>query len=79
MAGAHLTVANAQLAVSGENGKYPEFAGNVLTVESRDFWIDATLSPRNQGFHYNGNAETYLNVGDALGRGMVKLPNEKKK
>ena len=79
MAGAHLTVANAQLAVSGENGKYPEFAGNVLTVESRDFWIDATLSPRNQGFHYNGNAETYLNVGDALGRGMVKLLNEKKK
>ncbi len=79
MAGPHLTVANAQLAVSGEKGKYPEFAGNVLTVESRGFWIDATLSPRNQGFHYNGNAETYMNVGDALGRGMVKLLNEKKK
>ena len=27
----------------------------------------------NQGFHYNGNAETYLNVGNALGVGMVKL------
>ncbi len=79
MAGPHLTVANAQLAVSGEKGKYPEFAGNVLTVECRDFWIDASLSPRNQGFHYNGNAETYINVGDALGRGMVKLLNEKKK
>ena len=28
---------------------------------------------RNQGFHYNGNAETYLMVGDVLGRGMLKL------
>ncbi|MFP6691577.1 MAG: sialate O-acetylesterase [Pirellulales bacterium] len=73
MAGPHLTVAKAQLAVSGEKGKYPEFAGNVLTVETRDFWKEASISPRNQGFHYNGNAETYMMVGDALGRGMVKL------
>ena len=78
MKGPHLAVANAQLAVSGDKGKYPDFGGNVLTVETRGFWKDATVSPRNQGFHYNGNAETYLNVGDALGRGMVKLLNEKK-
>ena len=78
MAGPHLTVANAQLAVSGDTGKYPDFAGNVLTVETRDFWKDALLSPRNQDFHYNGNAETYLNVGDALGRGMVKLLSSQK-
>ena len=58
---------------SGEKGKYPEFAGNVLTVETRGFWKDASISPRDQGFHYNGNAETYLMVGDALGRGMVEL------
>ena len=73
MKGPHLTVANAQLAVSGEKSKYTEFAGNVLTVETRGFWKDASVSPRNQGFHYNGNAETYMLVGDALGRGMVKL------
>ena len=73
MAGPHLAVANAQLAVSGEQKKYPEFIGNVLTVESRDFWKDAAISPRDQGFHYNGNAETYMMVGDALGRGMVGL------
>jgi len=77
MKGSHVTVANAQLAVSGEKGKYPEFAGNVLTVETRGLWKDASVSPRNQDFHYNGNAETYLNVGDVLGRGMVKLLNEK--
>lgn len=71
--GPHLTVANAQLAVSGEKGKYPEFKGNVLTVETRGFWRTVEQSPRNQGYHYNRNAETYMLVGDALGRGMVKL------
>ncbi|MFW6162007.1 MAG: sialate O-acetylesterase, partial [Planctomycetota bacterium] len=73
MAGPHLTVVNAQLAVSAEKGKYPEFAGNVLTVETRGFWRDRSVSPRNQGYHYNRNAETYMLVGDALGRAMVRL------
>ncbi|MEZ6124644.1 MAG: sialate O-acetylesterase [Planctomycetaceae bacterium] len=73
MSGAHKTVAEAQLAVSGDKGKYPEFRGNVLTVETRDFWREPEQSPRNQGFHYNQNAETYMLVGEALGRGMLKL------
>jgi len=73
MQGPHLTVANAQLAVSGEKGKYPEFKGNVLTVETRDFWRTVDQSPRNQGYHYNRNAETYMLVGDALGRALCKL------
>ena len=73
MAGHQLTVAKAQLAVSGDKGKYPEFKGNVLTVETRDFWRDVSVSPRNQGYHYNRNAETYMLVGDALGRAMVGL------
>jgi alpha-galactosidase len=68
-----LTVANAQLAVSGDKGKYPEFRGNVLTVETRDFWREPEVSPKNQGYHYNQNAETYMLVGDALGRGMLEL------
>lgn len=73
MSGHALTVADAQLAVSGENGKYPEYAGNVKTIETRNFWLDAEVSPRNQDFHYNGNAETYMNVGVALGQAMVDL------
>ena len=73
MAGNTLTVANAQLAVSGDEGKYPEFNGNVQTVETRDFWRSAEESPMNQGYHYNQNAETYLDVGQAIGRGMIKL------
>lgn len=73
MSGDMLKVAEAQLAVSGEAGNYPEFEGNVLTVETRDFWRDETVSPQNQGYHYNRNAETFMLVGEALGRGMVDL------
>ena len=78
MTGPHKTVAEAQLAVSGDKGKYPQFKGNVLTVETRGFWRNAEMSPRNQGFHYNQNAETYMLVGEALGKGMVKLKKAKR-
>jgi alpha-galactosidase len=73
MSGNALTVANAQLAVSGDKGTYAEFQGNVKTVETRGFWRDVEVSPRNQGFHYNQNAETYMLVGEALGKGMIEL------
>jgi hypothetical protein len=73
MEGNALAVAEAQLAVSGEHGRYPDFAGNVKTVETRGFWRTAEQSPREQGFHYNQNAETYMLTGEALGRGMLEL------
>ena len=76
MEGNALTVARAQLAVSGEQVKYPEFRGNVHTIETRDFWRDESISPRNQGFHYNQNAETYMLVGEALGEAMLGLINQ---
>ena len=53
-------------------------AGNVLTVETRDFWRKVEVSPKNQDYHYNRNAETYMLVGDALGRGMVALQEKRK-
>ncbi len=68
-----LQIAEAQLAVSGEKGKYPEFAGNVKSVDVRPFWRDASVSPNNQGYHYNHNAETYFEVGNSLGWAMVDL------
>ncbi|MCC6883790.1 MAG: hypothetical protein IT576_16655, partial [Verrucomicrobiales bacterium] len=67
-----LTIANAQLAV-GDPDKHPEFTGTVKTVEARDFWRDADVSPKNQGYHYNRNAWTYLEVGHALGWAMAEL------
>jgi len=69
------TIANGQLAVSGDTGNYPEFAGNVKTVEARGYWRPSSSSPTDKGYHYNHNAETYLLVGDALGRAMVKMQN----
>jgi alpha-galactosidase len=68
-----LQIAEAQLAVDGEQGKYPEFKGNVATVDVRDLWRDANVSPVNQGHHYNHNAETYYEVGEALGKAMQAL------
>ena len=52
---------------------YADFVGNVLTVETRGYWRDVSVSPKDQGYHYNRNAETYYLVGEALGRGMAKL------
>ena len=72
MSGNTLTVAQAQLSVSDPK-KHPEFQGNVKSVDTRDFWRDVKVSPRNQGFHYNQNAETYMLVGEALGNAMVAL------
>ncbi|MFT4543099.1 MAG: hypothetical protein ACI841_001858 [Planctomycetota bacterium] len=73
LAGPGLTIAEAQLAVSGDSGKYPNFVGNVKTVEARDYWRAVDVSPTGQDYHYNHNAETHLLVGDALGRAMVEL------
>jgi hypothetical protein len=72
-----LTVANAQLAV-GDPKKHPEFAGNVKSVEARDFWREVDVSPKDQGYHYNRNAETFIEVGNALGWAMADLLKNKK-
>jgi hypothetical protein len=72
LAGNGLTIANAQLAV-GDPKKHPEFAGNVASVEARDFWRDVAVSPANQGYHYHRNAETFMEVGNALGWAMADL------
>jgi alpha-galactosidase len=62
----------AQMAV-GDPQQHPEFAGNVASVDTRDFWREVGESPQNQDYHYNRNPETYLLIGDAMGRAMVRL------
>lgn len=62
----------AQMAV-GDAKQHPEFAGNVASADTRDFWREVEESPRGQDYHYNRNAETYLLVGEAMGRAMVRL------
>ncbi|MHC4693216.1 MAG: sialate O-acetylesterase [Planctomycetota bacterium] len=65
-------ILKAQMAV-GDPKKHPEFAGTVASVDTRDFWREVDDSPVSQDYHYNRNAETYMLVGDALGRAMVRL------
>lgn len=51
-----------------------DFKGNVIIVETRQFVRPAKESPNTcHGHHEFGNAETHFLVGDALGKGMVKL------
>ncbi len=61
-------ILDAQLAVDGETGKYPQFKGNVATVYSHPLSMGGTSNG-----HYNGNAETYMNIGEAMGEAMVEL------
>jgi len=66
-------ILEAQLAVDGNSGKYPEFKGNVASVYSNPFCHGGASNS-----HYGGNAETYMDVGDAMGRAMAELLNQTK-
>ena len=61
-------VEQAQLWVIGE----PQPA-NVLSSDTRSFMEAAVDSPRNQGFHWHGNARSYFRIGLGLGNHMVTL------
>ena len=70
------TIAETQLAMNDAK-KYPDFVGNVKSVDTRDLWRDAAVSPVNQGYHYNHNAETYMETGLRLGWAMAELLGKK--
>lgn len=48
------------------------------TIYARPFWRDKSVSPSGAGYHYNHNAETHVEVGEALGRAMAELLDKKK-
>ena len=61
-------VLDAMLAVDGKSGKHPEFKGNVAAV-----YTHPLSKGGSSGGHYDGNAETYMNVGEAMGKAMARL------
>ena len=61
-------ILDAILAVDGTSKKYPEFKGNVAGV-----YTHPLIKGGSSGGHYDGNAETYMNVGQAMGEAMVRL------
>ena len=67
-----LRILKAQMAV-GDAQQHPEYAGSVASVDTRNFWREVDESPKSEDYHYNRNAETYMLIGDALGRAMVGL------
>ena len=64
-------ILEAQLAVDGNSGKHPEFKGNVATVYTHDMAQGGSGNG-----HYGGNAEVYMDVGEAMGKAMVELLNK---
>ena len=61
-------ILDAMFAVDGTSGKYPEFKDNVATVYSHPLSKGGS-----SGGHYSGNAETYMNIGQAMGEAMAEL------
>jgi alpha-galactosidase len=78
-------IVQGQLAMA-DAGKYPELVGNVAVVSTSEpygpeklpFLFPASESPRNQGFHWNGNARTHLSIGTAMAQEMSKLTQPKR-
>jgi hypothetical protein len=64
-------ILDAQLAVDGNSGKYPEFKGNVASVYSNPYCHGGASNG-----HYSGNAETYMDIGEAMGKAMAELLQE---
>jgi hypothetical protein len=74
----YTTVELAQLAMANATA-HPDFAGNVAVIDTRatydglEFWQSIDESPKNEGYHWNRNAKTYLNIGLAMGDAMSLL------
>merc|ERR1711976_622390 len=61
-------ILDAMLAVDGNSGKYPDFKDNVAAVYTHPLSKGSSSSA-----HYGGNAQTYMNIGEAMGAAMNKL------
>ena len=69
-----LSLMRAQAAVA----KREEFKGNVAFVATKDFYRAPEVSPSAQSYHWNSNAETYLLIGEGMGKAMLELIPAKK-
>jgi len=55
-----------------------EFRDTVAFVPTQAFWRPAEVSPSGQGYHWNGNAETYYLIGDAMARVLLEVARERR-
>jgi hypothetical protein len=61
-------ILNAVMNIDGETSKYPQNQGLVASVYTHPLSKGGSSSG-----HYGGNAETYQNVGEAMGKAMAQL------
>ena len=52
---------------------HPELAGTVFTVDARPFDYGQLLGIGTEGYHWFWNAESYFNIGQSMGLGMMSL------
>jgi lysophospholipase L1-like esterase len=65
-------VHDAQMAV-GDPAKYPAFADNVASIDTIPFYFPKDKSPGGREWDYHNNAESFLLIGEAMGREMSRL------
>ena len=65
--GGEKEILDAMLAIS-DFDKYPQLKGQTATVYAHPLSKGGASNS-----HYGGNAETYMNVGEAMGKSMVEL------
>ena len=71
--------ANVRAIAEAQRAAAEEFKGTVISVPTAPYWRD-TEPKYDGGYHYNGNAETYYDIGEAFGNamlGLMKVPPSK--
>jgi hypothetical protein len=53
-----------------------DYGGKVGFVETKQYYLNSSISPTNAIYHYNNNALTYLNIGKAMGNEMILAIND---
>lgn len=78
MSGSTLDVVEAQMNLASYD-KYPQHVGNVEVIDTRGSWR-SPFQPGHEGDHsyldaphYGNNAETFMEVGNAMGTSMARL------
>lgn len=67
-------VFDAQMAVA-DPAKYPKFKGTVTSIDTRPMCFPLSECPGGRDY-YKGHAESYLKIGEAMGKAMLKLIDE---
>ena len=62
----------AQMAMA-DPARHPEFQGNVSTIDTGVFYRPVAESPGGRAASFNDSAESFLEIGEAMGRAMIEL------